>query len=128
VWIVTVDTEKVGFLTVPVARPLAMDSVTPVSELRAVTLPAQKVGVLEIDQLTVAEREEIVPLFRVMTVEAPHTYSPMFELNVSMNEQGFTPLEIYREVLFRTVTGATGGNSLGQGLEWDGKFQLALLV
>ena len=124
----TVDTEIVGFLAVPRARPLAMNSVTPVSELRAVALPAKKVGVLEIDQLAVAKGEEIVSLNRVMTVEAPNAHSTMLELNVSVNKQSFTPLEIDREVLFWTVTGPARGNSFGQRLERDGKFLLAPLV
>jgi hypothetical protein len=121
----TVDTEKVGFLTIPIARPLAMNSVAPVSELSTVTLPAQKIGVLEVDQLPVAEGEEMISLVRVMTVEAPDAHSTMLELNVSVNKQRLTPLEIDREVLFRTMTGPAWGDSLGQGCERDWEFLLA---
>ena len=121
----TVDTEKVGFLAVPIARPLAMNSVAPVPELSTVTLPAQKIGVLEVDQLPVAEREEMISLVRVMTVEAPDAHTTMLELNVSVNKQSLTPLEIDREVLFRTMTGPARGDSLGQGCERDGEFLLA---
>ena len=68
--IVAGDAEPVLPAAVPVARALAVHAGLPVAIDGAVTLPAEFVGVLEVDELAVGQAE-LVAVIRIVAVEAP---------------------------------------------------------
>jgi hypothetical protein len=104
--IVAIDAQVIGFGAVPVTRSLPVNAIPPVSVLDAVTLSAQEVALTKRDQFAVAQRKKVIPLFRMMTVQAPDFYSSVIQFDVLMDQKIFPPLKINGKILLRPVARA----------------------
>ena len=116
-----VEAQVVGLLPVPRPGSSSVDAVSPIPVFGPVALAAQQVGLSKRNRLAVAQGKKVVTVGRVMTVETPDSDTTVIKLHVLVDQQIFTPLEIYREVLFRAVTSTARGYRLGQRLQRDRK-------
>lgn len=65
-----VDTQSVGFLSVPLTGAPAMDACLPVPENGAVTLAAEVIGLLETHEPAAGQPQDI-PIIGVVAIQAP---------------------------------------------------------
>ena len=95
--IVATHAPVVGLFAVPIACPPAVYAVSPVPVLGAVAFAAEKIRVLEINWLAVAQRQEIVAIVRAVAVQAPDSHAAVVELYILVDQQIFPPLGSLRE-------------------------------
>jgi len=79
------------------------------------TLAAELVGFLEVDQFS-ASRVEHIPVVRIMTGHAPPVFLIVFEYDIVMEFFQFSALEV--DFHFGMTLGA-GEYPLGEGRRWD---------
>jgi hypothetical protein len=109
--IVAVGTQEVLLLSVPVAGPPAVNTRSPISQLGAMTLAAQLIGFLEIDQFP-AGRVQHVPIVGVMTIHAPPIFFIVLENDIIMEIFQLPSLEVNIQV---GMTFRTGKHILAEG-------------
>ena len=120
-WIVASHTSVVSLFTIPISGPPAVYTIPPIPVLRSVTLAAEEVRVLEINGLTVAQRQKIAAIIRVVTVQTPDSHAAVVQFQILMDQEIFSSLEIHGEIFFRTVACAARSNGLGERRQWYGK-------
>ena len=105
------NTQKVLFLTVPPANPLAVHSRLPVAKVGAMALSAEAVGLGKTDQLT-AGQPQFVAVRGAMTVQAPPVPGVVLKNDTRVLVFEFAPLGII------LALGVTIGAGIVTGKRW----------
>ena len=89
----TVGTQKILLLSIPISSAPAVNASSPIPEFGTVALATQLVGFLEIDQFA-SSRVQHVSVIRVMAVYAPPVFLVVREDDVIMEIFQLPPLEV----------------------------------
>ncbi len=95
--IVARHAQRVCLFTVPIACSLAVYPQAPVLKLGPVAFSAKQIRLVELDRLSITQRQEVVPILSVVAVKTPNKHSAVVELHVLVDQQVFPPLEVHRK-------------------------------
>jgi hypothetical protein len=81
---------------------------------------------LEFNRLAVTQRDEVVPILRMMTVQTPDAHASVVELHIAVYQQVLAAFEIDGKIPLRSVASTARGNGFWDGLCGDGKLPPSL--